>query len=205
MPAVKTGLALCLAASVVMLGIRAPWSAQASSCTALLRTSQGNEICYPPSDIGRAEAQIKQVVTMPPVRPVSAVSHFAHLRLQQILVLQTEVAAGPGRPRAYAIYYLFGKIPRAQEGLPDPASQNPRYLIVSEYVGRLEQHGVTVKRGIGVFRIFNHSTATTSYQPWNLDANLPGRNLALHITSNTSRQIVKSVGNNLIAHSSLGR
>ena len=201
----NVGLLLCIVAGAVALADRSSVLAQASSCTPVLRTYAGNEVCYPPPAIAQAEQRIHQVLNMPPVRPVSAVSRLAHLHLQQVLVLETEVAAG-GRPQPYAIFYLVGKIARGRQGFPDPTTRTPKYLVVSEIIGLLQQQrGVTVSRGIGIFRLFTHSTATPSYQPWNLDANLPGRNLALHITSNTSRQVVKSVGKDIIVHSSLGR
>jgi hypothetical protein len=162
------------------------------------------EECFFSSQVGTAEGRIRQVLGMAPVRPTSAVSRRARLHLRQILVLDTEVAAG-GTPHAYAIFYLFGAIPKDSSGLPDPTSRASRYLVVSEFIGRLDQSGVTIGRGIGVLRIFARSSSPPTYQPWNLDANLPGRNLALHVTSNTSRKVVKAVGQQVIVHSGLGR
>jgi len=122
--------------------------------------------CYPPSQVGKAERQMPVRV----VSPRGLVWRVTGLRLHEV-----DVDSGA------AMDYLFGRLTADRSGIPDYGSTRFRYMVVREIAGHM-----TFGRAV-VYR-------TQGEAQWHFAANVPGRDLALHIFTNVGRTAVARVG-----------
>jgi len=140
----------------------------------------GTWTCYAPSQLAEAEG------TMPitPLSPISTVTRVANLPLTGVTI--TEAALRAGRSLLVnGIHYVFGDLPR---GIDCSAPFNGNWAVVDEIVGHNDSlQGVQL------------GSACRPLSPsWDLSANLPDRNLTLHIDSNLPRAMVQGIGLGLL-------
>jgi hypothetical protein len=135
-------------------------------------------------------AQVEKLLPFKAVRPVEAVRHLLHLKLTGVAATRYIVASKSGRhARSYTISYVFGRIPRLPNGIPDFGGQS-RYMVVVENVG----HNARLTKPRQV-RLINVTTGGTDIMAV---ANLPhGR--ALTVESDMSGSLIKRVTLALVA------
>jgi hypothetical protein len=163
-------------------GIRAVHAARASArCVPLVEYHGGRLTCYVPRAIAAAERRLP----VRPVRPTGMVRRVAHQRISQILVLTGTPRSGWPGP-AIAVTYVFGTPEPACSSMPGCRRGSP-YFIIQETVGHIGQKAFVVTRD-----------PNFEPGPWHLEIDLPGRNLRLTITSNTSKSDVARIGHAII-------
>lgn len=85
--------------------------------------------CYWPDERNVSEARLP----FPPVNPVGIVRQHSGLELTQVL-LTTGPGPTMGKPIT-GISYIFGAIPGAPGGIPDPAPSQPQFVMVFQQAG----------------------------------------------------------------------
>ncbi len=153
----------------------------AAACTPKVAYSMGDVTCYRPAQA----AQVERRFPRPPLRPVTAVWHVAHLPLDQVDAMQPISPTAGARGPVIALDYLFGPPTPATLYNTDPPPSHPAFVVVHEALGHISDVGdVQLDRGS-----YGGSDGS-GYDAWGLTANVPGRPLYLHITSNQAAAIL---------------
>lgn len=163
---------------VIALAVPVPRApTPASACIPLVQFHAGLRSCYLPAQVSLAERRLSPQ----PVDPVASVAVFLRLPLRQVIVLSGTGAGSPGP--AHAIVYVFGTP-------PDPAQDRVAalpYIIAQETVGRTSVAGEQLTYTPGMWP-----------GPWHFDANIPGRNLSLHLSADVGKNAVRAVGERIV-------
>lgn len=130
----------------------------------------GITTCYLPGHLTVAERHLSPR----PLRPLSIVAYLAHLPLSQAIVL-SGTADGNSGP-AVAILYIFGTPNTVPCPPTNVCASAPPYVIVQETAGQSALQGIRVDGAGGVSG------------PWTVTANLPHRDLNVHVESNARTQ-----------------
>ena len=154
---------------------------QPGECTPVVVFHAEIRFCYLPAHRVVAERRLSPR----PLNPIPTVSRLTHLSLGQIIVLSGTGAGAPGP--AFSIVYVFGTPIYSGCAPTSHCSVKQRYVLIQETIGHLAVMGVQVENTGGV------------PGPWSLDANIPGRNLSLHIVTNAiARGLVLEIGHRLL-------
>jgi hypothetical protein len=86
---------------------------------------------------------------------------------------------GVSTPRNGNLAFLFGHLAADQHGFPEYATSHPLYVMINEIVPRGLPSAAHIWFGIGT---------------WQFYSDVPGRNLAIHITANEPPWMVKRIG-----------
>lgn len=153
----------------------------AAACTPKVAYSMGNVTCYRPAQAAQAERRLP----LPPLRPVAAVWHVAHLPLDQVDAMQPISPTAGARGPVIALDYLFGPPTPAALYNTDPPPSHPAFVVVHEALSHISDvEDVQLDRGS-----YGGSDGS-GYDAWGLTANVPGRPLYVHITSNQGAAIL---------------
>jgi len=150
----------------------------------------GNVTCYAPTQVAQAE----RLLLRPPLRPVAAVWHVAHLPLDQVDAMQPISPTTGARGPVVALDYLFGPSTPAALYSTDPPPSHPAFVVVHEAIGHVADVGdVQLDRGS-----YGGSDGS-GYDAWELTANVPGRPLYVHITSNQGAALLIRIAAAVVA------
>jgi len=170
-------VALTLSALALAGGVSPASAASTTSLCGRGFLDQAQRRCFSPAEVAAAEARLKA----PPVRPTAAVWRWAHLRLTRVAL---RISSEP-----FDINYLYGRIPEALNGDPSLVLFPPAYVLVQEMT----------------FPLPKRATGLTYAGYWLFYANFRCRKLALEVTSNEPRAIVRRVANGILGSEVCGK
>jgi hypothetical protein len=158
-------------------------------CVPLIQVSGTISTCYLPGHQKEAEERLAPR----PVNPVPAVARvYAHFPLRQVIMLSGLRAGLRGSP--VSIVYVYG-IPNNRLCPPGyHCPLIPTYLLVRETVGHLVGRGLRITGA----RQLDPATGRMADGPVELQANIPGRTLILHITTNRWQQDVLRIAQGIL-------
>ncbi|HKO24871.1 MAG TPA: hypothetical protein VJY65_09050, partial [Chloroflexota bacterium] len=158
-------------------------------CVPLIRVSGTISTCYLPGH----QKEVEERLAPRPVNPFLAVARvYHHFPLRQVIMLSGMRAGRRGA--ALSIMYVYG-IPNNRLCPPGyHCPLIPSYLLVRETVGHLVGRGLRITRA----RQLDPTTGTMADGPVELQANIPGRSLVLHITANVRQQDVLRIAQGIL-------
>jgi hypothetical protein len=126
-----------------------------------------------------------------PIRPTAAVKPATGLQLNSV---EVRFQRGAG----FGIVYLFGRVPTSERVPIVLAKPHPKYVLVSETVGRVPHEDIGLQRT-------RNSADPAGWQYWNYFANFRCRRLSLLVQSNEARAMVAHVGSAVLASEICGK